>query len=340
MNEVIDFVITWVDGSDKNWIAKKDKYVSLASNNTIDASNSRYRDWEFLKYWFRSVEKYANWVNKIYFITDNQIPAWLNTNNKKIVIINHEDILPSDALPTFNSNAIEMGIENIKNLSEKFVYFNDDMFINDYVDKSDFFVNGLPADAAILSPIIPKEKSGFYKAAANTVFVLNENYCLKKSIKYHKNKWFNFKYGIDNFRNIFLQHASGFCGFYNSHIPNSYLKSCFSKAIHLDEEMYYLTIKSKFRNNNNNIIHWIARYYQLVTGNFYPRSNKIGKYFSIENSIEDLIIDILDSKHKMLCINDNCSDADFETFKNELLKAFEQKYPYQSSFELNEHEDE
>lgn len=38
--------------------------------------------------------------------------------------------MPADALPTFNSTAIEMCIPNIKNLSEHFIQMADDMFFN------------------------------------------------------------------------------------------------------------------------------------------------------------------------------------------------------------------
>ena len=37
----VDFVITWVDGSDPKWLADRAKYVS--NDETID--ESRYRDW-------------------------------------------------------------------------------------------------------------------------------------------------------------------------------------------------------------------------------------------------------------------------------------------------------
>ena len=73
MNE-IDFVITWVDGNDPAWIAERKKYNSKSG----DKSDTRFRDWELLKYWFRGVEKYAPWVRKIHFVTWGHYPSWLN----------------------------------------------------------------------------------------------------------------------------------------------------------------------------------------------------------------------------------------------------------------------
>ena len=41
----------------------------------------------------------------------------------------HEDFIPHKYLPTYNSRAIEFNVHRIKGLEEKFVLFNDDMFI-------------------------------------------------------------------------------------------------------------------------------------------------------------------------------------------------------------------
>jgi len=137
----IDIVYTYVDGNDPNWLQKK--YFAEGLTNIIEphANNSaRYMDNEELKYSLRSVEKYAPWINKIYIVTDNQIPAWLNTDNSKIKIIDHKDIFSDkSALPNFNAKAIETQIHHIDNLSERFIYFNDDMFIGRITSPRDFF---------------------------------------------------------------------------------------------------------------------------------------------------------------------------------------------------------
>lgn len=123
----------WVDGSDPEWLKTKNHYLALAGMETQDSpeisGDNRWRDNDELKYSLRSVEKNAPWINHIYIITGfNQIPKWLNINHPKITIIPHESIFPADALPTFNSNAIEMCIPNIPELSEHFLLANDDMF--------------------------------------------------------------------------------------------------------------------------------------------------------------------------------------------------------------------
>ena len=110
-SEKIDFVIMWVDGNDPKWQTEKNKYTPPLN---ADASICRYRDFDLLKYWFRGVEKYAPWVNKIHFITWGHIPSWLDTNNPKINIVKHEDYIPRKYLPTFNANTIELNVHSIE----------------------------------------------------------------------------------------------------------------------------------------------------------------------------------------------------------------------------------
>ena len=142
----IDMVYLWVDGNDPTHKQKRlqlaDKLGIVKKANDIqnDANNDcRYYNNDELKYSLRSLETYANWIRNIYIVTDNQVPAWLNTNNPRVHIIDHKEIIPNDALPTFNSNAIEHCIVNIPNLSEHFLYGNDDMFFWKNIQLSDFF---------------------------------------------------------------------------------------------------------------------------------------------------------------------------------------------------------
>ena len=136
----IDLVYMWVDGKDPLWLKKKSQYdEKLATLSKEVVSECRYFDNEELKFSLRSVEKYAPWVNHIYIVTDNQTPAWLNTEHEKITLVNHEQIMPADALPCFSSPALECGLANIPNLSEHFIYQNDDMLFFQPVSPDFFF---------------------------------------------------------------------------------------------------------------------------------------------------------------------------------------------------------
>ena len=94
----IDFVLPWVDGSDSAWIKQRNEYLGIKNDQTQD---SRFRDWENLQYWFRGVEKFAPWVNHIYFVTWGHIPSWLNTDHPKLTVVKHEDYIPKQYLHTF-----------------------------------------------------------------------------------------------------------------------------------------------------------------------------------------------------------------------------------------------
>ena len=94
--EKIDFVLTWVDGSDPDWLAQRREYQP---GRGTDAGESRYRDWDNLQYWFRGMEKFAPWVNKIYFVTWGHVPKWLNKAHEKIQIVKHEDFMAPAYLP-------------------------------------------------------------------------------------------------------------------------------------------------------------------------------------------------------------------------------------------------
>ena len=222
--EKIDFVILWVDGNDDKWRAEKKKY----KNDGSDDREERYRDWEILKYWFRGVEKFAPWVNRIFFVTYGHLPEWLNTSHEKLVIVNHSDFIPEKYLPTFSSHAIELNLHRIQDLSENFVYFNDDMFILRPARKDLFFKNDLPCDTAVLNALcfarIPGSKLLFMVPAYDMVLI-NSNFDKNKVIKGNWKNWFSLKYGKDLLRTAALMPWRHFPGFALYHMPYSWKKS-------------------------------------------------------------------------------------------------------------------
>ena len=89
MEEAIDFVILWVDGNDPAWREEKEKY---SPKTPLADREERYRDWGFLPYLFRSIEKFAPWFRTIHFVTWGHLPKWLNVNHEKLHIVRHEDV--------------------------------------------------------------------------------------------------------------------------------------------------------------------------------------------------------------------------------------------------------
>lgn len=141
----IDIVYLWVDGNDPQWLAKHNACIGKTEDKSAVNCKGRYSDNDELKYSLRSVEMYAPWIRKIFIVTDNQVPKWLDTSNPKIRIVDHKEILPEVSLPCFNSRLIEHFLYKIPGLSEHFLYANDDMFINRPVTPATFFAaDGLP----------------------------------------------------------------------------------------------------------------------------------------------------------------------------------------------------
>ena len=103
----IDLVYLWVNGSDPVWQEKRNNFIGKTEETSSTTCEGRYADNDELKYSLRSVDMYAPWIRKIFIITDNQIPKWLDTSNPKIKIVDHKEIMPSPSLPCFNSSVIE-----------------------------------------------------------------------------------------------------------------------------------------------------------------------------------------------------------------------------------------
>lgn len=330
MNNKIDFVIAWVDGNDPEWQKSRNKY----NTSVGDSRDIRFRDWGMLKYWFRAVEKYAPWVNNIYFVTYGHLPEFLNINHPKIKIIKHEDFIPRKYLPTFSSHTIELNLHRIKGLSEQFVYFNDDMFLNNAVKPTDFFKNGLPCDSAILSPAIMDKKDGIGIVELNNLAIINTIFDKNNQMKKNILKWFNLKYSFsDQIKNIILQPWNSFTGFYEFHIPTALLRSTYEILWKKEFDVLNGTCMHKFRDLKQDVNQWLFRDYQLASCNFNPRKTKIGKLYTLTD--ETKIKNIINNKYKLICINDDESitKEGFTRIKNELLIAFDKKYPALSAFE-------
>ena len=329
MRDKIDFVITWVDGNDKEWQKEKSKYKPDSTN---DNSDVRYRDFEYLKYWFRAIEKNANWVNKIFFVTYGHIPKWLNIDHPKLCIVKHSDFIPQKYLPTFSSTAIEMNLHRIENLSENFVYFNDDMFVLNKTKPTDFFKNGLPCDSAILSAIIPSGKDLFEHRLVNNINIINKYFKMKKVIFNNFFKWFNYKYGLEQIRTILLLPWNNFSSIKISHLPASLKKSNFIELWNLEPKVMEDTCIQKFRNITS-VNPWLIQNWQMVKGQFYPRRTSFGKFFILNDNDKRLDHLILKSNYKMICINDDKNIRDFDKLKIHIHSLFEQKFPEKSSYE-------
>ena len=326
-NEKIDIVILWVDGNDEKWLQEKNKYLQVKGDSNIN----RFRDCGNLQYLFRGIEKYASWVNNIFFVTWGHLPKWLNTDNPKIKIVKHEDFIPKEYLPTFNSNVIEMNLHRIKDLSSKFILFNDDLFILKKLKPQDFFENNLPKDMYI--EYLKKNSSRRHQVLRNNYSnIIKKCFNKKEFVKNNLSKIFNYKYGIKNFDTLKTLKYKDFQDIYTQHLTQPFIKETFNEVWENEYEKLNEACYNKFRADSD-IGYAICRYWQMLTGKFIP-TKRIGKYFIMEDDNEKLVKTIKNHKYKIICINDAKTDINFENAKQQINNALKEVFKEKSSFEI------
>lgn len=326
----IDFVITWVDGNDSEWQNCKNRYQKTRD----EPASSLYRDWDNLQYWFRGVEKFTPWVNKIHFVTCGHLPQWLDTNHAKLNIVKHSDYMPERYLPTFNSHAIELNLHRIAGLAEQFVYFNDDSFVMDYMKPADFFIKGLPCDSAIMSALVPLVPGDpFFHYFINNLSIINHQFSKRKALSKNPGKWFSLKYGKLLLKNIYYAPVGGFSGFLNLHLPSSFLKSTFKEVWEKETEVLEATSLNKFRTIHD-VNQYVFSYWQFAAGKFCPRRTDCGRCFILGVDDQELFEVMSSKNHKMICINDSIAVSDYNEKKEAIKKQFNQLLPDKSTFEL------
>jgi hypothetical protein len=335
LDEVIDFVIIWVDGNDTKWQKEKSKY-SRANLSQYDSA-FRYRDWDNLQYWFRGVEKFTPWVHKIYFVTYGHLPSWLDVSNPKLNIVKHQDYIPHEYLPTFSSHPIELNLHRIKGLSERFVYFNDDTFIIKPMSKTDFFFDGLPCDQMGLGCVTALDGTSIFPhILLNVIGAINKNFHKRDVIKHNIPKLFSTNYSPTTImKNLMLLPYGHLFGFTWHHLPAAFLKTTFKQVWRAEPELLNETSSHKFRDTRD-VNQYLFRSWQFVTGNFSPKDfNKQGKSFmDISSQKEDLFSTIRNQRYAMICANDSSSCEYFEETRDEFKTVLNEILPDKSSFEL------
>ena len=134
----MDALVTYVNGLDPLW---REDYERTVGKSLLE---KRFRDWGTLRYLFRGIEAFMPFIDRIHLVVarESQVPEWVDRAAVNVVL--HSDIMPADKLPTFNSSMIEMFLHRTPSLSERFIYFNDDIFPVAQCSETDFFENGKP----------------------------------------------------------------------------------------------------------------------------------------------------------------------------------------------------
>ena len=99
------------------------QFLFWKEKETGEKGDCRFRDMDTFNYWFRAIEKNCPWCRYIFLIlaSKSQIPAWLNIDHPKLKIVYHDEFIPKDELPTFNSSVINCYLPFISELGELLV---------------------------------------------------------------------------------------------------------------------------------------------------------------------------------------------------------------------------
>lgn len=318
-NYPVDIVYLWCDSSDDVWRTKKnDELRKLGKATDNDSTGDcRFIDNDELKYSLRSLEKYAPWINNIFIVTDSQVPKWLDTTNPKIKIIDHKEILPEDVLPTFNASAIETALHKIPNLSEHFLFANDDMFFARPVQKSFFF------DEKDTKPI----------------FRFSKRRIINKTYKHL------YGYMISSAYKLVEQKYGKSFPYFPHHNIDAYCKSDIEKCYNEFFEGFEKTARQKFREKDC-IQRSIFGYYSVACGCASPKivNNFAAKISDlIHKKSQDSMMFVLKKnklsqiiKHRpyLFCINDSSETCDED--RAAMKEFLEKEFPQQSKFEKTE----
>lgn len=322
----IDLVILWVDGSDPNW---QNKLASYKNNGTYFASrdDSRYRDYDTLKFLFRSIEKYVPWVNHIFLVTDDQQPSWFKAN-EKVTIVDHRDFLNHEFLPVFNSNAIELGIYRISNLAEQFIYLNDDCLFNQKLEPRDFFLHGKPKDIRVYRNLFPEED--FDNIVFNNIKLLNRD-VIKRKWPLSRHGLLSWQYKKQLRYNLMQLSRKSISAFYDPHGPIAFTKKDFKRAWSIWPREFSQTETHRFREFSDVSI-WLIRYLRLELGEFEPQKVDFNQFYTIHD-VKAIRRELSTSMHATICINDSLS-KDYEIQTAEIDRALAKKFPEKSIYEL------
>ena len=105
----IDVVITWVDGSDKKYKRKIQKYLS-----SFGSYKKQYLEANEIEYCVKSIIYYASFVRKIFIVSDSQTPKFNGIEDllrkNKVKIVDHKEIFRGhgEYLPTFNPIILDL----------------------------------------------------------------------------------------------------------------------------------------------------------------------------------------------------------------------------------------
>jgi glycosyltransferase involved in cell wall biosynthesis len=304
----VDVVYTWVDGNDPVWNQAREKrlaglagtHASETAQTRESSGQARFVSRNELRYSLRSVHLFAPWVRRIHLVTAGQVPDWLDVDHPAVNLVDHGEILPADALPTFNSHAIETSLHRIPDLAEHFVYFNDDFFLGRPVRPEAWFSPaGLPA--TFLAP---------------TTIGLTD---LPDAPPYLKAAWNNRRLLHTAFDRVLTHNLA--------HVPYPHRRTVLDDLTARFPEALGATARSPFRSDTDvSTLSSLAQHFGLMTGrSFVGEASRA--YVNLSNSDLDWQLKkTLLREQDFICLADHHDHALNPVRLNRTLQAFMEAY--------------
>jgi hypothetical protein len=298
----IDVVYTWVDGQDPEWRRRK-AAAAGESYHEESASDARFLSRDELRYSLRSLHMNAPWVRKVFVVTDDQTPAWLETAHPGVQVVSHKEIFSDPSvLPVFNSHAIESQLHHIDGLAEHFLYFNDDMFVGRPLAPQAFFLaNGVSRFFHSQSRVPMKPKS---EADTPVDAACKNNRAL-----------------IEEAFGVTLTQTF-------QHVPYAMRRSVLAEIEERFPQAYRTTMASRFRSmSDHSIPSSLYHYYAFLTGHAVPGSVRYGY---VQLAVPDLAVRLERALARRdwdaFCLNDAYSTELELERQNQVLRPFLESY--------------
>ncbi len=299
-NPTIDLIISYVNGSDSNWLRSFSKATGITTPSKV-----RFRSWGTLKYLLRGIYEYMPFIRNVILVvaSKSQVPIWLNTSEVRVVC--HDEFIPTELLPTFNSCTIESYFWNISGLSDRVIYFNDDVFPINYMTEDDFFTGDIPHIK--FTSIENYSESSIFRAQCRSSIDMITDMLGKPRLPEGK---------------VFRPY----------HISAAFNRKCFD-AIGTQCKDAIFQRATNLRQSKN-VNQYIYSYYNYFTDGYEDRIVNY-KYFAIhEKSINEIMDTILGDEYSMVCINDSDKIKDFNRLRYQLNSCFDQKFPTKCKYEI------
>lgn len=286
MERSIDLVIPMVFPDDTQW---QREFSRHKGNGSGAVRHVRYRSWNTEELLVRCCLKYMPWLRRIHLLlaSPSQVREWMVTmaaqdeGLTEIRTVYHRDFMPEEYTPCFSSPCFEMFLHRIPDLSERFIYSNDDMFPLSPLSPDDFFREGRPCQRFVEKPF-PAKPNIFQRKCMYQL-----NMIAKPFGKHYRGTWMK-----------------------NGHSMAPILKSSCEEVWrrHGKEIIQYLSPLKRTDRSYNHYIYSLYQYFAGIDVTHAPRQQYAGKGTPTSRIAEI----IRDAQAGIVCLNDNEGLDDWE----------------------------